>query len=78
MKFTLPFIKKGQRLSAEVIEVISGQMCIVNLHGDLIRIKNSTGRIFAPGDSMKLEVVGVNPLSFKVVSESTTRFSKTI
>jgi hypothetical protein len=65
VKFTLPYLKKGQRLSAEVVEMIDDDVCIVNLGGDLLRVKNTTGRKFAAGLSIELEVTNLHPLSFR-------------
>ena len=78
MKFTLPFVKRGQRFSAEVIETRQDLVCIVNLNGDLLRIKNSTGRVFSPGESIQLEVTGIHPLSFKIVTNFAPHLNKHI
>jgi hypothetical protein len=66
MKFYIPEIKIGQIVEGTVEEVISSQYLIINFYGDLIRAKNSTQRHFQKGDSIRLEVTGLNPLEFQV------------
>jgi hypothetical protein len=70
MQFTLPFLKKGQRVRADVVEVIAESLYIVNFQGDLLRIRNSSRRVLKPGDQIYLEVTALKPLGFKIVDPS--------
>lgn len=70
MKFTLPYLKKGEVVQAKVIEVISPSTFIVSFNGDLIRVRNSSGQKFSTGDTVKLKVSQLRPLSFQISSAS--------
>lgn len=68
MRRTLPKLKIGQRVFAEVKEVMPSGDVIANFEGDLLRIYNHTKRSFQKGDQVTLEVRAVEPLRFRLVT----------
>jgi len=68
MKFTLPKLKIGQRVFAEVKEVMESGEVIVNFAGDLLRIQNKTLKVFSLGDQIELEIRAIKPLQFRLVT----------
>ncbi len=57
----------GQIVQAEFVEQVSPQTFIVNFNGKLMRVKNSTRKIFKPKDKIELKVSSINPLSFTLL-----------
>lgn len=78
MKFTLPFLKKGDLVQAKVIEILPDRACIVSFNGDLVRVKNSSGRIFSAGDTVKLKVTHLDPLSFQIPTSSNRHLDRQV
>ncbi|MGE0634432.1 MAG: hypothetical protein AB7O96_18595 [Pseudobdellovibrionaceae bacterium] len=66
MKFTVPHFRPGDLVEAHVEEAMAFQQLVVSLHGDLIRVKNTTSRTFQKGDSILLIVSSTNPLQFQL------------
>ena len=66
-------LRLGERVWAVVDECIAGNEMVVNFTGDLVRVKNSTGRFFRPGERVQLQVALLYPLSFRLVEP---RFSR--
>lgn len=66
MKFTLPQLKIGDCLPAQVEEILSPNEMIVNFNGDLIRVSNQSEKTFHAGQEIRLRVVQVKPLSFRL------------
>lgn len=66
MKTTLPYLKNGDRVVAEVVEKVTVSDYIASFNGDLIRITNNTGRSLQTGEKISLEVQSINPLKFRL------------
>lgn len=58
-------LKRGQRIRAQVEEVISSEIVIVSFQGKLVRVANSTSNRINRGDVLDLQVVGIQPLEFR-------------
>jgi hypothetical protein len=69
MKTFLQRLEKGQRISVIVTEVQIDQQILVSYRGELFRVKNTSGRRFAIGESIMLVVAQQNPLEFSLVGE---------
>lgn len=65
-------------MQAKVIEVLPDKACIVSFNGDLVRVKNSTGRIFLAGDTVKLKVSQLDPLSFQIPTSSNRHLDRQV
>ena len=72
MKFTLPHLKIGDLVEAEVVESLESGDLIVNFAGDLVRVGNKSDLRFVSGQVVNLQVIQLRPLSFQV-SESRRR-----
>jgi len=77
MKKIVPHLKVNEKVWALVEEIsgveAGGSHLIVSFQGDLIRVGNQSGRRFRPGQRIQLQVVGVQPLSFKLLESRETR-----
>lgn len=72
MKKVVPHLKVSQKVWA-LVEEVNGADLIVSFQGDLIRVGNQSGRRFRPGQRIQLQVVGIQPLSFKLLESRDTR-----
>lgn len=77
MKKIVPHLKINEKVWALVEEIsgvgTSNSDLIVSFQGDLIRVGNQSGRRFRPGQRIQLQVVGIQPLSFKLLESRDTR-----
>ncbi len=67
MKPTVSSLKQGQKVWATIEEVLDANQLLVNFEGDLLRVNNQAMRRFRQGQRIQLNVVGITPLSFKLV-----------
>ncbi len=63
----LSSLKVGDGLTVYVEEDLHDGNLIVRYDGHLLRVKNSTGRIFLPESRLNLVVADINPLEFKIL-----------
>ena len=56
----------GEIIECQFIEQIEPRVFIVSFEGKLLRVQNSTGEKFKVNQTIKLKVVSVSPLSFKL------------
>ena len=56
----------GERVRAKVHEALRDGDLIVSFDGELLRVGNFTGRSFAAGEFVILEVAAVRPLRFRL------------
>ena len=66
MKFTIPKLKVGDVVNADVVEVLGSDTLIVSFNGDLVRVANESPRHFEKGHRIPLQVATTRPLSFKL------------
>lgn len=67
MKKIIPKIQIGDVINSHVVEEVSPREFIVSLNGDLVRVVNRSLKSLETGQSVKVRVVGVNPLQFQLV-----------
>lgn len=67
MKFVVRNLKVGQRVSARVEDLLPEGEILASFQGDLLRIRNVTGRRFTIGQNVSLQVMAVQPLKFQLV-----------
>jgi hypothetical protein len=58
-------VREGERISAIVEEVLSRQDLIVGYDGALLRVMNTSNRMFKIGDKLDLVVVRTEPLELQ-------------
>lgn len=75
MKKTIPLLRVGQMIRAEIVET-NQESLIVNFNGDLLRIENQSSAVIQPLDQIWLEVQGLSPLRFKLVSSNYKQMQK--
>lgn len=73
MKPIIKALRVGQKVWATIEESVDKDVLIVNFSGDLLRVANQTHRNFRTGQRVQLNVVSVEPLSFKFVEARTLR-----
>ena len=66
MKFTLPKLRLGQALQAEVVEMNRDGSFIVNFEGDLLRVVNHAKVNIVPQQIVYLVVTQLQPLKFQI------------
>lgn len=59
-------LKPGDRIRAEVIEVLSAVEMICAIEGRLLRVRNESGLLFKPGTAVLLDVLRVDPLELRM------------
>lgn len=67
---------EGERIKAEVEEVLSKQNLIVSYDGQLLRVMNSSSRIFKKGDRLDLVVVKKEPLELQLFEAYQKNFDR--
>ncbi len=72
MKLRVHQLRVGEVVKAQVVENVSAENFIVSFSGDLIRVKNQTGKLFDIGQQIHLKVTSLNPLSFSYFALSRT------
>ncbi len=73
MKTYLPRLKAGDAVEGIVREQLGGGDLIISFRGDLLRVINATGSVFAAGDPISLVVSSSSPLAFRLRSGSGKR-----
>lgn len=73
MKPRVNSLRDGQQLWAIVEENIAGGELIVNLSGDLIRVRNESSKKLSPGQRVLLAVEKTRPLEFKLIERKRPR-----
>lgn len=68
MKTTIPALKPGDRLIADVVEVVSPEICILSVHGDLVRVQNNSQQVLKPNMTVYVRVATVAPLQFQLIT----------
>lgn len=58
--------QQGERVRAEVIEVLSPLEIICAIRGKLLRVRNESGMLFKPGDAVALDVLRADPLELRM------------
>lgn len=71
-------LKKDQILHAKVEEISSVTGILLNFQGDLLRISNLTGQIISKGQSIRLQVISLQPLQFQVFDSHSSRFQRVV
>ncbi|GIL16795.1 MAG: hypothetical protein BroJett040_05460 [Oligoflexia bacterium] len=71
-------LQLGERVRATVEDVSSNDDMIVSVHGQLIRVHNSSSQNLKKGDQLDLVVVGVNPYEFKLYSAYKQKFNRIV
>jgi hypothetical protein len=69
MKKILESLKKGQRIAVSIVEIHESHELLVAYKGELIRVKNTSGRRFEIGENILLVVNQTLPLEFSLVGE---------
>ncbi|MDG0816930.1 hypothetical protein [Bdellovibrio svalbardensis] len=77
-KAFLTSLKKGQILHAQVEDISSVTGILLNFQGDLLRISNLTGQMISKGQSIRLQVMSLEPLQFQVFNSHSTRFQRVV
>lgn len=67
MKPVISALRLNQKVWALVEEVLSSSSVIVNLGGDLMRVRNESQRTLRVGQRIQLKVAGIEPLQFQLV-----------
>jgi hypothetical protein len=62
-------LKLGDQVVGKVEERLTDDELIIALHGDLLRVHNRTGQIFAVGDPVCLVVKAIRPLRFQLLAD---------
>jgi ribosomal protein L19 len=70
MKKQLPYLKLGDTINVQIIEVIDGETFIVSFSGDLIRVKNSSTKDLRVQTEVKVRVMSLSPLQFQLVRKN--------
>jgi hypothetical protein len=66
MKFTVPKVRLGQKLQAQVVERNRDGSFIVNFEGDLLRVVNHAQCSIVVGQAVELVVSQLQPLQFQI------------
>ena len=74
----LESLKKDQILSAKVEEVTSLEEALVNFHGELLLIRNNTGKVLQVGDVIALQVQSTRPLKFEIFKSQSSKFQRVV
>lgn len=61
-----PRFQQGERIRAEVIEVLSPLELVCAIRGKLMRVRNESGTLFRPGDAIALDVLRADPLELRM------------
>lgn len=77
-KVFLSSLEKGQILPAVVEEVAANTELLCNFQGELLLISNHTGLTFKKGEPICLQVMGVNPLKFKIFDVRSPKFERVV
>ena len=68
--------QEGQRVLAQVEEVISNQHLIVSLDGRLLRVTNDSQKKFAVGDKIDLVVIRKVPMELQLFEAYKKNFDR--
>ena len=63
-------MKLGEIVSAKITEVVNQNEMIVSFDGDLLRVVNQTGQPMRVGQFVRVQVMAVRPLQFRLVAEN--------
>ena len=66
-------LRKGQKLSVRISDVLSLHAVIVEFQGQLFRVTNETGDHLMKGQFLTLEVTSESPLLFRIQSRDRSR-----
>ena len=66
MKFRLPYLKLGETVRGQVVEILASNEIIINFDGDLVRVGNETNAKVRVGDRIDLIVTALQPLQFRL------------
>ncbi len=59
-------MKLGEKIKVNVVEEITDSVFIVNFHGKLMRVKNTSAKKINKNQIVELKVVALKPLVFKL------------
>jgi len=76
MKTTIHRLRIGDKVWAQVLELLSNEEMIVNFNGDLIRVRNESQKPLYVGDKVLVQAVAIRPLQFQIVSEQKDRATR--
>jgi uncharacterized Fe-S cluster-containing radical SAM superfamily enzyme len=71
-------LSRGTRIRAHVLELQSEGDLLVSYQENLIRVKNHTQNTFKIGDVLSLQVIGTNPLEFKIFERAAASFDRMV
>lgn len=66
MKRVIPNLHVGDIVKAQVVEQLSNGYLLLDFYGDLIRVKSEIRSDANPGTSIRLQVIGLNPMQFQL------------
>ncbi len=72
MAFAELSLVRGARIKARVVELQADNELLVSYQGHFLRVKNHSDRNFHKDDVLNLQVVGTQPLEFKIFERSTS------
>ncbi|MCC7404348.1 MAG: hypothetical protein IT288_08115 [Bdellovibrionales bacterium] len=78
MKFALPQFQVGDRVSADVVEILRDGSMIVRFRGDLIRVQNQSGKQLHVGEAIALVVTAIRPYAFRLAEPGKGHFDVSI
>lgn len=58
----------GQSVTAKVVEIIVGDVLVVDIDGHLFRVRNRTDRRWKAQEQIHLRVTALNPIEFQILS----------
>ena len=65
----------NEYIEVEIIELLSGGACIVNIDGSLLRVRSLLDSRPKAGDRLRVKVIGLEPLKFQTVKNRNLGFS---
>ena len=74
--FNINEFKKGQTVWVDIVEIQEDHQLLVDYNGNLILVKNSTGRSLQIGQRLKLIVATTNPLHFQSSGDGQHSFDR--
>ncbi len=73
MKTQVKDFKQNQKVWALVEEVIAQGEVIINFSGDLVRVKNETGKLLRTGQRVQVRIDETQPLKLSLVAPQLSR-----
>ena len=76
MKHVIHKLRVGDKVWAQVVEILPDQMMIVSFYGDLVRVKNESPKSFRVGDKVLVRAAQLQPLQFQIITERQERANR--